>query len=162
MPIEIRRARPDEVEELAEYTKRVHGDDYAFQASRFRHFIDHNFIILARDADQGTLVGRALFEAIEEPKFGAAIIWGFDVGEGYQGQGIGTKMLQTLIDEAKRYFQDHQKKLRFLYLFTRSDNEIAHHLYEKFGFKKGPTIGKMFTDGEPDEMVMIRDFRGMN
>ena len=48
--------------------------------------------------------------------------------------------------------------MRCLYLMTRSVNDPAIALYEKFGFKKENNIGKIFKYDEPEEMVMTKFF----
>jgi ribosomal protein S18 acetylase RimI-like enzyme len=84
---------------------------------------------------------------------------GVEVLEGYRGKGVGKKLLEVAIKEAEKYFLKHNTKLRYLFLFTRSSNSHAINLYEKFGFKKGPLVGKMFIEHEPDEMFMYRSFK---
>jgi len=159
MSIEIRKAKPEESKTLADYVHQVHGDNYEFAKARLDYLIAQNFVIIAIDTENQKIIGRAMFEAIEEPRFGAGMVWGVDILEDYQGKGIGSRILQTLVEEARKYFQQHNTKLRLLYLFTRSTNDIAKTFYKKFGFTEGPKIGKMFLDGEAEEQVMVADFR---
>jgi len=161
MSIEIRKAKQDEAGGLAQAIHDLHGEkfDLEFGKSRFNYLIDKNFIIIARDTETQDFIGRAMFEAIEDPRFGTGMVWGVEVWEGYKGKGIGTKILQTLIEEASKYFADYNVPLRFLYVFTRSSNHQAKALYRKVGFREGPLLDRMFTDEQPQEQLMIADFR---
>jgi GNAT superfamily N-acetyltransferase len=48
----------------------------------------------------------------------------------FRGQGIGTQILEMIINMAQK------QHLPFVLLTVSSDNNIAIHLYSKFGFKK--------------------------
>lgn len=52
------------------------------------------------------------------------------VGEGYRGQGIGSRMLRKTIEVAQK------RNLSFIVLSVLLDNMPAFHLYLKFGFKE--------------------------
>jgi len=56
---------------------------------------------------------------------------GMSVIKKYWHNGVGTTMMQVLIDQAKS-----TKIIENIYLKVRSDNQNAIHLYESFGFKK--------------------------
>lgn len=51
-----------------------------------------------------------------------------------RGEGIGSQLLTTLIEEAKR------RSLRLLVLNCNEKNALARHVYEKLGFKKSGVI----------------------
>lgn len=51
------------------------------------------------------------------------------VSERYRGQGLGQKIMETLITEAKKAGANQ------LYLTSKPDRIAAHKLYEKVGFK---------------------------
>lgn len=48
----------------------------------------------------------------------------------WQGTGLGSRLLQSLIDMA------HEKGARELLLEVRSDNASAIHMYQRFGFER--------------------------
>lgn len=52
------------------------------------------------------------------------------VEEAFRGRGYGEKITQALIEEAKKC------GCYKLICTSRFSNELAHHLYEKMGFKK--------------------------
>lgn len=78
---------------------------------------------------------------------------GMMIHKEYQNQGVGTKLLETLIDLA-----DHWLMLIRLELTVFVDNERAIHLYKKFGFVEEGIIKKgAIRNGEyVDELMMGR------
>lgn len=55
------------------------------------------------------------------------------VSEAYRGQGIGRKLLELIIEEAKK------ARTRQLYLTSREGRTAANALYQKLGFEKRDT-----------------------
>ena len=62
--------------------------------------------------------------------------FGIAIKQGYRGIGIGTRIMQTLIEESKK------AGLRILVLEVFDTNEIAKHLYQKVGFEEAGRIPK--------------------
>lgn len=81
-------------------------------------------------------------------------ILGISVLKSHWGQGIGKRMMNTLIEFAKQ-----APDTRFIHLEVRSDNHKAIHLYESVGFKKNSVIpNMMFIKGKfYDIDLMILD-----
>lgn len=67
--------------------------------------------------------------------------WGYIGNKNYWGKGIGTEMLQKLIEIGK------QKKLNSIWLKVLKDNDRARKLYEKLGF---------YVENESDAMLFMR------
>jgi RimJ/RimL family protein N-acetyltransferase len=63
---------------------------------------------------------------------------GICVRDGYQGMGIGSKLMDNLIKLARK------ERLKKIHLTVLADNYRAIRLYEKFGFKKT----KFIKDGD--------------
>ncbi len=57
----------------------------------------------------------------------------------YRGEGIGTELLETLVDEAK------QLKLRLVYMHCFETNSPALHVYEKIGFQRSGVVPGMLS-----------------
>lgn len=64
---------------------------------------------------------------------------GISVLKEYWNCGIGTRLLNSILDFAK-----NTAKSEIVSLEVRSDNIAAIHLYEKFGFKKIGTFKGFF------------------
>ena len=75
------------------------------------------------------------------------------VGQSFQGQGIGTRLLTTLLDLA-----DNWLLLRRVELTVLVENERAKRLYERRGFEvEGRRKLSIIADGElKDEWLMAR------
>jgi putative acetyltransferase len=69
---------------------------------------------------------------------------GMAVRDDWQGKGIGTLLMQAVVDLADRWMN-----LRRLELDVYTDNEPALRLYKKFGFEiEGTSIEFAFRDGQ--------------
>lgn len=77
---------------------------------------------------------------------------GIVIKKDFRNLGIGTRMMQTLVDEAKK------KGLKVLTLSVFASNKHAIHVYENVGFvQTGMIPKKHFKEGKYiDEMIMTR------
>jgi putative acetyltransferase len=78
---------------------------------------------------------------------------GMMVRDDWQSKGIGTQLMQAVVDLADKWLN-----LSRLELGVYTDNEPAIKLYKKFGFQvEGTEIGSAFRDGEyMDTLMMAR------
>ena len=81
--------------------------------------------------------------------------FGISVTKSEWGQGIGSALLQKIIDYAKEH------TIELINLEVRSDNRRAIQMYEKFGFRKtGISPAYFKIDGEYyDFDLMVLDLR---
>jgi len=149
-------ANPEDAEKLMQYFRDNDNVQEDFFKKRINYYIDNHFITLVKIEDK--IIGCLLFQAKEEPHLGVGEFECVHIHKEYQGRGLGAKMVQKSIDFAKNYFGKKGVNLRCIYLFTRSNNLVAQKVYEKYGFKSENTIGKIFKDNEPDELVMTKFF----
>jgi len=108
------------------------GDPIATQADLDTISSDKD-VIFAVARDSSKVIGMAAGYVIV--KFGKKIgyIEEVVVSEAYRGQGIGRKLLELIIEEAKK------AKVRQLYLTSREGRTAANSLYQKLGFEKRET-----------------------
>ena len=86
------------------------------------------------------------FEPEDETQAGEYYIDSFGVSQKHQGKGIGSKMLNHLIQEFT------EKQGLTLGLLVEKDNPAAKRLYERLGFKK---VGEKMLVGKEMEHMQI-------
>ncbi len=102
----------------------------------------------------GEVVGQCGLHTYSDSPRRRHVGWlGMAVRDDWQGKGIGTAMMQALVELADKWFN-----LTRLELEVYSDNEPAVRLYQKFGFKiEGTKIQLAFRDGQyVDTYLMAR------
>ena len=159
MPINItyREAEPSDAGKFLEYCKIVGAetDNLTFgaeglslsisqEADFIRKFAGNPGSIMLVAFDEGELIGTGAVSVISgKPRFAHRREIAISVRKDYWGKGIGTGLMNLLLDFAKK------SGAEVLELEVRSDNEAAIALYKKFGFKKIGTNEKFFKiDGE--------------
>lgn len=111
---------------------------------------DHHFVAVLAD---GTVIGSIGLHVEAHPRMRHVGSVGLFVHKDYQGKGVGTALLQTVLDLADRWLM-----LVRVELTVFSDNQRAIRLYEKLGFEK-EGLKRMTTvrDGVyADEYMMAR------
>jgi putative acetyltransferase len=101
----------------------------------------------------GEVVGVIGLHAFSRPRINHRGEFGMMVRDDWQGKGVGTALMQAIIDLADKWLNLARIELN---VFT--DNEPAIALYRKFGFEIEGTLRKhAFRDGEfVDSYVMAR------
>ena len=72
-----------------------------------------------------------------------------------RGKGIGKKLVDALIDDAKGWYINRNKQARKLYLLTHEDNTNAHLFYEKVGFKHETTLKDHYYKNQDERVYTI-------
>ncbi len=122
-----------EIEILKGKSARYEGLNFSFSEQYLQTLKDllaekHAFQMFAKDGD-GSLAGYiASVEKEARPKF----LWIIElfVDPKYQGKGIGSSLLERVVQEAKK------KNLKGLVVQTEFENIAAQNLYKKAGFKE--------------------------
>ena len=78
---------------------------------------------------------------------------GIMIRDDWHGKGIGTALMQAIVDLADKWFNLYRLELE-----VYTDNEPAIKLYKKFGFEiEGTRVGESFRDGQyVDTYAMAR------
>lgn len=135
--ITIRPQRPDDVTAMhdiwrhplvARTTLQIPSLEYAAAAKRLQDSsrLRHRFVA---EVDNGRVIGSASIQARENPRSKHCGGLGMMVHPDYWGQGIGSRLMEKLLDMA-----DNWLNLKRVELEVNTDNPAAIHLYEKFGF----------------------------
>jgi GNAT superfamily N-acetyltransferase len=86
----------------------------------------HDGIWLARAGEN--IIGAIVIDGKDADGEGARLRW-FILAEGYQGRGVGNRLMQEAMDFCKK------AGFRRVYLTTFAGLDTARHLYEKHGFR---------------------------
>mgnify|MGYP001243188722 CR=1 FL=1 len=140
----IRKATEEDAEQMAQFKMQISGEsdflsfgrnEIEITAETERRIIqsenstDNSVVIIA--LIDGEIAGFITFKGGVKMRKRHAGEMGISVREKYWGLGIGSFLLEVLIEWAKG-----TQIIRKIDLLTRADNVTAIRLYEKYGFKK--------------------------
>ena len=161
MDITIRRAEPSDYEAIAKiltYPKVIWGTlQVPFPSvEQWRKKIaepPEGFYSLVACIDREVVGQIGLHTFPHQPRRHHVGAIGMVVRDDWQGKGIGTQLMQAVVDLADKWLN-----LSRLELGVYPDNEPAIKLYKKFGFQvEGTEIGSAFRDGQyMDTLMMAR------
>jgi putative acetyltransferase len=93
---------------------------------------------------EGKIVGNIGFEHSQQPRTAHCASFGLGVHDDYHGMGVGSKLLETVIDLA-----DNWLNIQRIQIEVNADNKAAIALYNKYGFEiEGEALCSAFRDGE--------------
>lgn len=106
---------------------------------------------------QGTVIGNIGLEQFSRIRRSHAGTFGMSVAVAWQGKGIGSRLLATVLDIA-----DNWMNLQRLELTVYADNEAAIALYRKFGFEtEGRLRDYAVRDGQLVDTLSMARLRRM-
>lgn len=109
-----------------------------------------NFHSLVAVVD-GNIVGQIGMQVFTRPRRKHAANLGMGVSESYQGKGVGSKLLQSVLDLA-----DNWLAVTRIELEVYTDNESAIQLYKKHGFvTEGRAKNYAFRNGEYVDVFLM-------
>jgi len=119
----IKKAVKSDIQKIIEIERSSFIDPWNEQL--FKDALDSIFVF---EKDR-SLAGYIVFESVLDEGH----ITNLAVAQGYQRQGVASKLIEHVLDIAKGL------KIKQIFLEVRQSNEAAKKLYQKFGFKE---IGK--------------------
>ena len=155
MRISITKAMPEDAGALLQFLKTVGSetDNLTFGAEglpvsvedeeKYLDSLDSDTNIMLLAKKDGEILGCASFNGMVRERMKHRGSIAVSVKKSHWGQGIGSMLLQAVIDFARQ-----TAKAQIISLEVRSDNLRAIKLYEKYGFKKiGHFKGFFIIDG---------------
>ena len=153
----IREAQKKDAAGVLEYVNKMAGEtDYlTFGKGEFNMSLEdeEKFLESCKESDNqlfvvaevaGTIIGNLSFKGGDKPRILHMGEVGVTVLKKYWGLGIGTSLVETLIEWAKS-----SGIIKKLNLRVRPDNDRAIRLYERFGFvREGLISREHFIDGK--------------
>ena len=159
----IREAVPDDAEKMISYLNQVGGesDNLLHGKNEFTVPVEgvkrklsmskdseNSVVLIALENDE--IIARAEIDGYYPARIRHRAIFSISVRKDYWDQGIGTKMIESIFEQAKKM------KIRIIELEVIADNVRAIHLYHKMGFVDiGTYKDYFFVNGMyKDAMVM--------
>ena len=152
LQLTLRRAEPRDAEQLLAYVNQVAGEsenltfglgEFELSVQEERAFLQHmaesptSLYVLAEII--GEIVGTLTFSTGKRSRLQHAGEFGMSILRSYWNLGVGSRMLEYLIEWAR-----HTDAIRKINLRVRVDNFSAIHLYEKHGFVQEGRITREF------------------
>lgn len=164
MELKMEQASKSDAKQLIDYLNMVGGesDNLLFGANEFymsveaeEHFIEemrqseYSALLIGKIENEIVCVGSIMAPSKKRILHQAELA--VSVKKEYWGLGIGTYLMQALVDYAKQ-----NKTTEILHLGVKSDNETAICLYKKMGFEEIGRYKKFFKINEDyyDEVMM--------
>ena len=72
-----------------------------------------------------------------------------------RGKGIGSKLINELVDDARSWYRGKGGRIRKLYILTHEDNLNAQIFYEKIGFKHETTLESHYYNGKNERVYSM-------
>lgn len=157
MKFTIEKAKASDAKAVLEYLKQIGGetDNLTFGAEGLPCSVEdeEKYIESLQNSTSsvmffakcdGRIIGDASFSSSPRERIKHRGEIGISVVRDYWGKGIGSKLMESIIDFAKNV-----AGCEIIHLQVRSDNERAIGLYKKYGFEKiGQFKGYIKIDGK--------------
>ncbi len=151
MSVMIRRAEPSDAKAIQQIyqcknaymgTLQLPHPSLELWEKRVSNIPDNIYVYVAMM--DGEVVGNLGFEVCSNPRRRHAASFGMGVRDDVQGKGVGSALLETVVDLA-----DNWLNLKRIELTVYVDNQSAISLYKKFGFQiEGESAAYAFRNGE--------------
>ena len=148
----FKKANIDDKNEIAKVLLDFYNmNDLSEAINAFLSEVDKGFhYIVALEKDK--IIGLVTWLMHGLPKHGLFELDRICILSESRGKGIGSKLVNKLVDDANGWYKEHGGSIRKLYLLTHEDNFNAHIFYEKIGFKHESTLESHYYKGK-DERV---------
>lgn len=148
MNIIIEKAKPCNLQEIADIEKEIFSTPWSLKNITATFENKSNCFFVAKDVDSGETVGHICLETVLDE----GILTSVAVKERYRNKGIAKKLMDSFIREAK------DRKVAFINLEVRASNTPAVSLYEKYGFEQVGIRKNYYSKPAEDAVLMTLNF----
>ena len=153
----LREASYDDKEQIAEVLLDFYNmNDHDEAIKSFTKELEKDFHYLVAEED-GKIIGLVTWLMHGLPKHGLFELDRICILSDARGKGVGRKLVDKLILDAKKWYDKEGESIRKLYLLTHEDNKNAHIFYEKVGFVHDATLKDHYYKNQ-DERVYVMFF----
>jgi len=128
---------------LLENMYRMEIEDHAERAQRFAEDLVLRYKTLIAIKDD-TVYGTVVWEPRGGLDDGVVEMIGLGVNEGFKRQGIATRLVEVMIENASQFFSIKGYSLRVILLFMERMNETARKFYLANRFKEVAIIPSLY------------------
>ena len=148
----LRKASYDDKNEIAEVLLDFYNmNDLNEAINAFSSEFEKDFHYIVA-IEQDKIIGLVTWLMHGLPKHGLFELDRICILSESRGKGVGSKLVNKLVDDARGWYEKQGGSIRKLYLLTHEDNLNAHIFYEKTGFKHESTLESHYYKGK-DERV---------
>jgi ribosomal protein S18 acetylase RimI-like enzyme len=144
--LEIRNATPEDLQ-LLKNMYQTEIEDHEERATTFAKELIHHFKTLLAIKD-GKLCGTASWEIRGGLDDGVVELTSIGVNASYHRQGVATRLVETLTNEATQYYSEGGYKLRVILLFMEKQNTGARDFYSSIGFTESATLEELYPNDD--------------
>lgn len=108
---------------------RRNTDEHVGSLSDLEDIVNNKQAVMIVAQDDKAIVGMATLYAIVKVGKRVGYVEDVVVDSRYRGQGLGKKIMEEIIAEARK------KKLTYLFLTSHAARDTANNLYQKLGFE---------------------------
>ena len=151
----IRKAKLDDANQIANVLLDFYNMENLDEArSAFLTEVskDYKYILAI---ESGIIVGLVTWLIHGLPKHGLFELDRICILSKSRGRGVGKILVNSLIDNARKWYKKNNSKIRKLYLLTHEDNFLAQAFYEKIGFHHESTLENHYYDNKNEKLYSI-------
>ena len=151
----IRKAIKDDADQIADVMLDFYNMENSQEATNaFISEISKDYqYILALEGER--IIGLVTWLMHGLPKHGLFELDRICILKEARGKGIGRGLVNTLVEDAKNWYQEQGSKIRKLYLLTHEENVSAHLFYERVGFQHEVTLKDHYYENKDERLYSI-------
>ena len=151
----LREAAYVDKEQIAEVLLDFYNmNDHDEAIKSFTAELEKDFHYLVAEED-GKIIGLVTWLMHGLPKHGLFELDRICILSNARGKGVGRKLVDKLILDAKKWYDKEGESIRKLYLLTHEDNKNAHIFYEKVGFVHDATLKDHYYKNQDERVYVI-------